>query len=182
VEGVKDLGMTTNGVYLLSFAKDLKKAGLMRLNISLDCMNPEKFKEKTRVGNIQEVLDGIQAAKEAGFAPIKINCVIKNSKDEPDAIEVAEYCKKNDLQIRYIREMDLEKGTFFKVQGGDGGECAICNRLRLTANGKIKPCLFDNTTYDIKEMGVKDALLVAINGKPESGTVNNVNTFNNIGG
>jgi cyclic pyranopterin phosphate synthase len=78
--------------------------------------------------------------------------------------------------------MDLEKGTFFKVQGGDGGECAICNRLRLTANGKIKPCLFDNTTYDIKEMGVKDALLVAINGKPESGTVNNVNTFNNIGG
>jgi GTP 3',8-cyclase len=182
VEGVKDLGLTTNGVFLTKYAHELKKAGLMRINVSLDTLNPERFKEITRLGNIDNVLQGIQTAKNAGFAPIKINCVIRNSKNEPDALEVAEFCKNNGHQIRFIREMDLEKGTFFRVQGGDGGECAICNRLRLTADGNIKPCLFNDTAYNVRILGIREALKRAISEKPESGTVNSINSFNNIGG
>jgi cyclic pyranopterin phosphate synthase len=182
VEGVKDLAMTTNGVFLTKYAQALKDAGLMRINISLDTVDSQKFNSITRIGSLNEVMAGIQAAKDAGLSPIKINCVIKKNRDESDAQGVANYCKENNLQIRYIREMDLEKGSFYRVQGGDGGECAICNRLRLTANGKIKPCLFNNISYDVRTLGAKNALLYAIDGKPESGTVNNINTFNNIGG
>lgn len=181
-EGVKDLGMTTNGIFLTKFAKELKEAGLMRINISLDSTNPAKFNEITRLGDLQDVFDGIKAAQNAGFSLIKVNCVIKKSRDEEDAMQVAAYCKANNLEIRYIREMDLEKGTFYRVQGGDGGECSICNRLRLTANGKIKPCLFSNIDYDVRSLGAEKALLAAIMGKPESGSTNNKNTFNNIGG
>lgn len=181
-EGVKDLAMTTNGVFLSKYADDLKKAGLMRLNISLDSMNEQKFKQISRLGELKDVLNGIKSAQNSGFATIKINCVIKNNKDEEDAKMVADFCRKNGLLIRYIREMDLEKGTFYRVQGGDGGECSICNRLRLTADGKIKPCLFNNLSYDVREYGAAEALKLAVFGKPESGSVNNLNSFNNIGG
>lgn len=182
IEGIKDLAMTTNGVYLTKYAKALANAGLHRVNISLDTIDPERFKEITRTGNLQDVLNGIQAAKEAGLTPIKINCVIQKSENEPDAVSVTKFCKENDLQIRYIREMDLEKGRFWQVKGGEGGACKTCNRLRLTSEGKIKPCLFSDLEFDTKEMGVENAYLKAVENKPEKGTLNNNNKFSNIGG
>jgi len=182
INGIKDFGMTTNGIYLDKFAQPLFDAGLQRINISLDTMNAEKYKALTRLGDINMVLKGIDAAKKAGLNPIKINCVIKESSNEKDAQEVAEFCSKNDLKIRYIREMDLEKGQFWKVQGGEGGACQICNRLRLTSNGKIKPCLFSDLEYDVRELGVKQALGFALGNKPKSGTHSQINKFSNIGG
>jgi cyclic pyranopterin phosphate synthase len=182
IPGLKDFGMTTNGVYLSKYAQELFDAGLQRVNISLDTMNPEKFNKITRVGNIDEVLKGIEAAKNAGLNPIKINCVIEKSENETDAVEVAKYCKENGLQIRYIREMDLEKGYFWQVKGGEGGACNICNRLRLTSDGKIRPCLFSDLEYDVRKLGAEKAILLAIGEKPERGTINNTNKFNNIGG
>ncbi len=170
IDGIKDFAMTTNAVFLPKYAEELRKAGLQRVNISLDTLDPEKYKNVTRVGSLKNVLKGIEAAKKAGFNPIKINCVIKESSDEPDAKEVAAYCEKNELKIRYIREMDLEKGQFWKVKGGEGGACNICNRLRLTSDGKIKPCLFSDIEYDVREFGVKGALDRALGNKPESGT------------
>ena len=182
INGIKDLAMTTNGVFLDKYAEPLAKAGLHRVNISLDTLDPEKFRQITRVGNIQDVLRGIEAAKAAGLTPIKINCVIKKSPQEEDALQVADYCKKNDLQVRFIKEMDLEDGIFSKVIGGEGGHCAVCNRLRLTANGKIKPCLFDDLEFDVRELGIKEAYLQAVGQKPRSGTENKINKFSNIGG
>ena len=82
IKGINDLAMTTNGVHLTQYAKELKQAGLMRVNISLDTLNPDKFKQITRIGNLNDVLLGIEAAKNAGLNPIKINCVIKQSKNE----------------------------------------------------------------------------------------------------
>lgn len=182
IGGIKDLAMTTNGIFLDKFAQPLADAGLNRVNISLDTLDPKRFKEITRVGEINSVFRGIQSAKEAGLTPVKINCVIKKSPQEEDAQQVKAYCIENDLKVRFIKEMDLETGVFSKVIGGEGGHCAICNRLRLTANGKIKPCLFSDLEFDIRELGVKQAYFDALGLKPESGTENTVNKFSNIGG
>ncbi len=182
IKGIKDLSMTTNGTLLSRFAVPLAKAGLQRVNISLDAIKPEKYRAITRVGDIRNVMDGIEAAADAGLKPIKINCVIKKSKDEPDAREVEAFCIEKGFQIRFIKEMDLEKGVFSRVIGGDGGHCKICNRLRLTANGKIKPCLFSDLEFDVRELGIEQAILRAVGKKPESGTENKVNSFSNIGG
>ncbi len=182
IQGIKDFAMTTNGVYLAQYAQQLVDAGLQRVNISLDTIDPDKFHQITRLGNIEEVFKGIEAAKQAGLNPIKINCVIKSSTNEDDAIGVKQYCIDNSLKIRYIRQMDLSKGEFWQVEGGEGGDCANCNRLRLTANGKIKPCLFSNLEYDVRQLGAENAILSAIHGKPASGSHNKINSFNNIGG
>ncbi|MBE0639671.1 MAG: radical SAM protein [Bacteroidales bacterium] len=182
IEGIKDFAMTTNGTLLSKFANDLVKSGLQRVNISLDTLDPERYLQITRFGNIEDVFAGIEAAKVAGLLPIKINCVVKESSDEPDAIAIKEFCKKNDLKVRFIKEMNLETGNFSVVEGGDGGNCALCNRLRLTSDGKILPCLFSDLGYDVRELGAELALRLAIVDKPESGTVNHLKQFSNIGG
>jgi cyclic pyranopterin phosphate synthase len=182
IPGIKDLGMTTNGVLLKKYAADLKAAGLTRVNVSLDTINPDKFHEITRLGDVNQVLEGIVEAQRVKLCPVKINCVIQKSSQEPDALGVAEYCKQNNLQIRYIRQMDLNLGHFSVVEGGEGGDCSICNRLRLTADGMIKPCLFSNLEYSIRDLGIEGALNMALRHKPKCGSVNTVGTFYNIGG
>jgi cyclic pyranopterin phosphate synthase len=182
IKGINDLSMTTNGVLLGGYAEDLVRAGLHRINISLDTIDPGKFNTITRGGNISEVFEGIRAAKIAGLIPVKINCVIRKSKMEEDALAVARFCKENDLEIRYIRQMDLVAGHFSTVDGGTGGNCALCNRLRLTADGKLKPCLFNSVGFDIRELGSEKALSMAVDMKPECGSKNDTGKFYNIGG
>ncbi len=182
IDGIKDFGMTTNGILLPKYAKQLKAAGLMRVNISLDTMDPTRYREITRLGNIDDVFAGIEAAKEAELFPIKINCVIKNSRLEHDAVEVAKYCEANNLEIRYIHEMNLETGEFSIVEGGEGGDCKNCNRLRLTANGDVMPCLFSELSYNVRDLGIEKSIEESLKNKPRSGTSNHKGKFNNIGG
>jgi len=182
IKGIQDLSMTTNGVILKQFADELKEAGLHRVNISLDTIDPEKFRAITRTGNIHDVFEGINAAKRAGLLPVKINCVVIESKEEEEAKAVTMFCKDNNLGLRYIRQMDLVKGHFSMVDGGTGGDCSLCNRLRLTANGKLKPCLFSNIDFDIRELGYEKAIMMAIELKPECGSKNETGSFYNIGG
>jgi len=182
VSGVKDLSITTNGIFLEELAQPLKDAGLRRVNISLDTLNPLKFSEITRGGDIEKVLRGIQAAKAAGLDPIKINCVVFKSSNEADALEVKEYGRMNNLQVRFIRQMNLESGEFSVVEGGEGGNCSRCNRLRLTASGMVKPCLFDEQEFSVRELGAEKALLNALNSKPLNGCFNSKGSFYNIGG
>jgi cyclic pyranopterin phosphate synthase len=182
INGIKDLSMTTNGILLKKYAPELKAAGLHRVNISLDTIDPEKFAAITRNGNINDVFEGIDAAKSAGLFPVKINCVIRDSKEEEEAIGVTRFCKENDLEVRYIRQMDLVRGHFSTVEGGSGGNCSLCNRLRLTSNGKLKPCLFSNIEFDIREFGYENAIKLAAEMKPECGSKNETDTFYNIGG
>jgi cyclic pyranopterin phosphate synthase len=182
VDGITDLGMTTNAVLLKQFAKPLFDAGLKRINISLDTLNPQKFKEITRGGNINDVIEGILFAKEIGFNPIKINCVIKESSKEHDAAEVRFFAQTHGLQVRFIPQMDLDNGIHGIVEGGEGGDCSRCNRLRLTANGMVKPCLFNDIGYSVREIGAREALLKAVSGKPECGGISTKGEFYNIGG
>ena len=182
IEGINDLSMTSNGILLTEFALALKEAGLQRVNISLDTMDPERYAFLTRGGDLTKALNGIEAARLAGLTPIKINCVVKESSDEPDAMAVAKYCNQNGLEVRFIQQMALKVGKFAVVDGGTGGDCSNCNRLRLTANGMIKPCLFNNVGYDVRALGVEEALRQAVQNKPKSGTINTSGSFYNIGG
>jgi cyclic pyranopterin phosphate synthase len=182
IKGIEDLSMTTNGTLLKQYSRELRDAGLHRVNISLDTIDAEKFKIVTRTGNIEDVFEGIHAAKDAGLLPVKINCVIKDSREEEEARAVAGFCKDNDLEIRYIRQMDLVRGHFSVVDGGTGGDCSLCNRLRLTSNGKLKPCLFNNIEFDIRELGFEKAIHQATESKPECGSRNETGSFYNIGG
>ena len=182
IDGINDLSLTTNGQLLENFAKPLADAGLKRVNVSLDTMDSDVYRLMTRGGEIEPVLRGIKAARKAGLLPIKINCVINDSAEEKNAAEVAAYCKAEGLRIRYIHRMNLEKGEFSVVEGGDGGNCSSCNRLRLTANGMIKPCLFNDQEYSVRELGAKEAIQMAIGNKPACGTNNMTGKFYNIGG
>lgn len=182
IDGIKDIGMTTNGILLPQFATELKQAGLHRVNISLDSMDPEKYKVITRVGSLEEVIKGIDAAQEAGLTPVKINCVVKENGFEPEAQRVQDFTNSKGIQIRFIPEMDLHKGSFGEVIGGTGGHCASCNRLRLTPNGMVKPCLFSDQIYNVRELGARNALLRAIENKPKCGSSSQKSSFYNVGG
>ncbi len=181
IEGIKDLSMTTNGIVLADFALKLKEAGLGRLNVSLDSVDPEKYREITGGGDVSKVFKGLERAKSAGFFPIKINCVIKKTQDEPDAKGVASYCKDNGFVVRYIRQMNIKNGEFWPVIGGDGGKCVSCSRLRLSSDGKLYPCLFSDKFFSIKELGNERAIIEAVKHKPQAGD-RAENEFHTLGG
>ncbi len=182
IDGITDLAMTTNGILLDEFAAPLAKAGLHRVNVSLDTVNSEKYGVITRGGDILKVLSGIESAVNAGLNPVKINCVVFNNSDELDALEVAEFAKGKGLTIRFIHQMNLKTGHFSKIEGGEAGECRLCNRIRLLSNGMVNPCLFNSKGYSIRELGNREALMQAIQFKPQSGSKNESGRFSQIGG
>jgi len=104
---LKDFAMTTNGSQLPRYAKELKASGLQRLNISLDSLNTEKFKRITRTGNLQQVLDGIDAALQAGFKGIKLNAVIMKGRNEDEVLDLVEFARSKKIDISFIEEMPL---------------------------------------------------------------------------
>lgn len=182
IEGLDDLALTTNAILLSEMAPDLRVAGLDRLNISLDTMNPDRYRELTRGGDIKKVFEGITAAKKAGFKVIKLNCVLLPETTEEDRKALSDYALEQGLKLRYIHKMNLAGGEFHIVEGGSGGDCIHCNRLRLTATGELKPCLFSDLGYNIRELGNERAFALAVGNKPEKGTANTKNSFYNIGG
>jgi len=182
IEGVKDLSMTTNGILLSKYAASLKKAGLHRVNVSLDTMDPLKFRHITRGGVLNDVLEGIDAAITEGLNPVKLNCVIKDSSDNHDPQSVKAFADSRKIQVRFIHQMNLSEGNFSIVEGGSGGDCSHCSRLRLTADGKIKPCLFNDLEFDVRELGAVEAIKRAVQNKPPFGSHNYSGAFYNIGG
>ncbi len=107
LEGLQELTMTTNGALLGNMAGELKRAGLSRLNISLDSLNAQRFKEMTRTGDLQSVLDGIEAARDAGFNNSKINAVLLAGINDMEAVDLARFALENDMDISFIEEMPL---------------------------------------------------------------------------
>jgi cyclic pyranopterin phosphate synthase len=189
IEGVEDLTMTTNGVLLDKMAAKLKAAGLKRINVSLDTLRPERFRAITRGGEISAVLRGIQAAEDAGLAPVRLNVVALHGFNDDEILDFAEITKKKPFDIRFIELMPIgstgERGQFISTQdirkalweyiplvdrtgvaeyvrypGAPGRVglispisshfCGSCNKIRLTADGKIKTCLHSNREVDIR--------------------------------
>jgi len=107
IEGLKDICLTTNGALLRAHATALKAAGLHRCNVSVDSLDPDKFKQITGRGNLADVLDGIEAAREAGISPIKLNAVIERGVNEDDIIPLVEFSRSQGFPIRFIEYMDV---------------------------------------------------------------------------
>ena len=182
IDGIKDLSLTTNGILLSEFAIPLKDAGLNRVNVSLDTVDADRYKEITRGGDFHRVMQGIAAAEKAGLLPLKINCVVNKSSAEPDALGVKAFCDRRKFNVRFIHQMNLETGEYAPVEGGTGGDCKLCDKLRLSSDGNLRPCLFDDLSFNVRELGSEKAIRMAVEAKPECGTKSVENKFNVLGG
>jgi len=112
--GIRSLSMTTNGVLLGKLAEPLKKAGLQRVNVSLDTLNPAKFKRLTRWGSFDQVWEGIEAAERAGLAPVKLNAVVVRGYNESDVTDLAALTLEHPWQVRFIEMMPFAGATDFQ--------------------------------------------------------------------
>ena len=191
---MEDISLTTNGSLLPPMAKDLKQAGLNRVNISLDTVNPASFARITTCGRLEDTLRGIESAVEAGLTPVKLNVVLTEALRESDLAYFIEQVYQQPIAVRFIEYMPISgessggpdintvkkllnrlgRGRLSPVTGVQGNGpakyyqfpkargsfgfitpisdhfCAQCNRLRLTADGKLRPCLLSNTEIDVK--------------------------------
>jgi cyclic pyranopterin phosphate synthase len=107
LEGLNDLCLTTNGSLLCEQAEALARAGLKRINVSIDTLDPEKFRRITRRGDLARVLDGLSAARRAGLSPIKINAVIERGVNDDDIIPLVEFAREHEFGVRFIEYMDV---------------------------------------------------------------------------
>jgi cyclic pyranopterin phosphate synthase len=207
-----DLAMTTNGSTLRLLADELKSAGLKRLNVSLDTLQADRFLEMTRRDDLAKVLDGIEAARSAGFAPIKVNAVVMRGVNDDELVDFASWARDLGLVMRFIEFMPLDAdkawtntsvvglteiveridavyplepvprgsapATTFRYADG-GGEigviasvtqsfCESCDRIRLSAEGQFRNCLFAVDEYDMRPIlrsgGSDDELAEAMRG------------------
>jgi len=113
IEGIEELSLTTNGVFLKKYALKLKQAGLSRVNVSLDTLKADKFRYITRVGELKTVLEGIEAAKEAGFKLVKINTVIMRGINDDEILDFAKMTYKEGCHVRFIEFMPFKGAAEF---------------------------------------------------------------------
>ena len=197
--GLHDLALTTNGYFLPDRAQGLKDAGLDRITISLDSLKRDTFKQMTGVDVLDRVLQGIEAAKQSGLKPIKINAVIVRGHNEDEVADFAAFAREHDVKMRFIEFMPLDSGhdwsremvvsgreiherinkrfpltpidvargseTSLRFRFADGapGEigiiapvtepfCGACSRIRLTADGQIRTCLFSTVEHSLRDV------------------------------
>ena len=208
VPGIREVALTTNGTLLPPLAKPLLEAGVKRVNLSLDTLDPEKYVHITRTGSLAEALKGLECALETGFSRVKINAVLIGGFNDDEIGALAALTEKYPVDMRFIELMPMVEGlpanAFLPCETvleklpeltpvpGDGGVaelyrlpgalgniglirpvsrsfCASCSRLRLTADGKVKPCLHSKEEFSLKGLdleGMKEVLKRAILSKP----------------
>jgi GTP 3',8-cyclase len=132
--GVNTLTMTTNGVLLSKMARPLAEAGLQRVNVSLDTLDPEKFQTLTRWGSLEDVWSGIQAAERAGLTPIKINAVVVRGYNEPDMADLARLTLEHPWQVRFIEMM-----PFGQINDFQSGQLVSASEMRLFIESGVGP-------------------------------------------
>ena len=197
IPGLKELVLTTNGILLEEMALPLRRAGVARLNISLDSLEPENFARITRGGDLNRVLDGIAAAERAGFPPVKINMVVMRGVNDHELLRFAELTLGRPYTVRFIEYMPtlrdrgwhaqsipgseiLERisrrypllplvgaelagpSRNFKIEGATGALgiitpisghfCDSCNRIRVSATGMVRGCLFSDHEANLKAL------------------------------
>lgn len=210
VEGIEELCLTTNGTLLPQLAKPLREAGVQRINLSLDTLDPVRYAHMTRRGDLHQALDGLQAALDAGFEQIKLNTVLIGGFNDGEIAALAELTRQYPVDVRFIELMPIQDCDEFgeeaflsceavkkalpeaAEQEADGGVarlyrlpgaqgniglispvsrcfCEDCSRIRLTADGKLKPCLHSSEEFSIKGLdraGVLEQFQKAILAKP----------------
>lgn len=198
IEKIKDLTLTTNGSQLHKYAKSLKSAGVTRINISLDSLQEKRFKQITRVGDLHQVLNGIDAALAAGFNKIKLNAVIMRNHNHDEILDLVDFAIEHDIDISFIEEMplgvinshgrdetyyssdevkkDIEAkyslsssnkktagpSNYYKIDNSNSSIgfisphshnfCESCNRVRVTAEGRLLLCLGQEHSMDLRDV------------------------------
>lgn len=204
-----DLAITTNGATLRLIAQELRNAGLARINISLDTLKNDRFFEMTRRDELEHVLDGIDAAIDAGFSPVKINAVVQRGINDDEIVDLATFGRDKGIEVRFIEFMPLDasgtwenaqvfsqeeivaaiskvyplelmpargaapadrwryldgKGTVGVIPTVTKPFCGDCDRVRLTADGQFRTCLFATNEFDLRVMlrnGADDDVIAA---------------------
>lgn len=241
IEAIDDIALTTNGVRLADYAAELKQAGLKRVNISLDTLNPDRFKRITRgQSDLSQVLEGIEAARRVGLEPVKLNMVVMSGINDDELLDFAAKTIDEDWHVRFIELMpvagngdnalrfvsatEMRKrlaplgelkpclpgigngpAKYFRLPGAKGTVgfitpvsehfCFQCNRMRLTADGKLRPCLLSDYEIDLKQplrdgiskVGLKKLFKQAVAGKPlrhglAEGHIPTRRPFSHVGG
>lgn len=225
IPGVDDLAMTTNGIFLSRYAQALTEAGLRRVNVSLDSLRPERFHRITRLGQVEDVLAGIEAARREGLEPVKINTVVIRGINDDEIVDLARKTSEAGWNVRFIEWMPVGEAAllsecrwrervvtakevrqkieatlgelqpvkastgsgparYYRLPGAKGTLgfitpisehfCYRCNRLRLTADGQLRPCLLSDQEIDLRTplrqgadvAQIKALLLQGIESKP----------------
>lgn len=171
IPGIKEVMLTTNAHLLSRLAKELKTAGLDRINISLDVLDPEKYRELTGGGEIQSVFEGIEAVIQTGFKNTKINMVIIPGFNDKMVKKMEVFCKEKKLTLQRINHYSLtdRNSPDMKYQAERPLPCDKCNRIRLTSDGKLLPCLFSDMEYPVDLNDISSSIKNAILLKPEQG-------------
>ena len=211
IPGIQEVVITTNGILLEQQAETLHQAGVRRVNVSLDTINPEKYRQITGGGEIQRVLRGIKKARDVGLTPIKINTVLMGGFNDGEIPDFVEMTRKHPVELRFIELMPMGPGAEFNESAylpgqtvldrmpelqpisADGGVarlyqlpgavgrvglisplsrhfCGSCNRLRLTSEGALKPCLHSNQEIPLRGLhgdALREAICTAIAAKPK---------------
>ncbi len=181
VEGLDHLAMTTNGTLLGPHALELKEAGLDSVNVSLDTLDGARYREITRGGDIRDVLDGIWDARDAGL-PVKINMVVLENTLETDIAHMRAYCARVGAQLQLINHFELTSRKREDYRFDRPPSCASCNRIRLMADGMIKPCLHSDAEVKLDLSRIEESLREAILAKPPRGGACVNRTMSQIGG
>jgi len=184
IPAVHELCMTTNGS-LLTFdkARTLKRAGLQRVNISLDTLDPDVFTRITRIGCLDNVLRGIDAAQDAGLGPVKINMVVSPKTSRAEIDRMARFCHQRGLLLQRINLFSLRRRVHDGIHACERpAPCESCSRLRLTADGRIRPCLHSDREVLVDLGDIRGSLEDAVRLKPETGTVCETRNMAQIGG
>ncbi|MGD2246369.1 MAG: radical SAM protein [Candidatus Aminicenantes bacterium] len=171
IEGIEEVTLTTNGVLLARMAPELKRAGLDRINVSLDTLVPKKYEEMTRGGSIRRVLEGIDAASQAGFKNTKLNMVLIPGFNEKEVEHLKAFCKERGLHLQRINHYALpDRNSINRAYEAEKPlSCHRCNRIRLTADAKLKPCLFSDIEVPVDFADIDSCIKLAVLNKPESG-------------
>ncbi|WP_163577228.1 GTP 3',8-cyclase MoaA [Halomonas faecis] len=222
LEGLADFAMTTNGAGLAKHARQLYDGGLRRLNVSLDTLDPARFRALTRTGELARVIDGIRAAQDAGFARIKLNAVILKGRNDDEILDLVDFARAENVDISFIEEMPLGEaighdraetfcgsdevrariearhplvpttettlGPSRYYRMADSASrvgfisphshdfCGACNRVRVTAEGRLLLCLGNEHSVDLRAVlrrypgdteRLKSAIVAAMAKKPE---------------
>jgi len=184
IPGIDELTMTTNGALLTpQKALELKKAGLQRINISLDTLDRHRFVEMTRRDALDEVLAGIDAAIAAGLTPIKLNMVVFEHTKAGEIEAMRSFCQSKGIRLQTIARYELEKSRESHYASTDRPpRCSECNRLRLTADGYLLPCLFSEKSFRVDHGNIREGILEAVRNKPVRGAFNRSRGNSEIGG
>jgi cyclic pyranopterin phosphate synthase len=171
IPGIREVALTTNGVLLASMAERLRAVGLDRINVSLDTLQHRRYKRLTRGGDIRRVFAGINAVIEAGFKNIKINMVLIPGFNHDEIEAMASFCRERCLQLQRINHYSLDNRDSCNSQyeAERPLSCDQCNRLRLTVDGKFKPCLFSDREFPVDTEDILSSIKQAIMNKPKRG-------------